>query len=139
VAFNVRSFDWSGPDLIDRTLTITKNPAMTSFGQVSMQLRTAATTAGFDPATLSTTQWRNLADCLQHDIYNITLAARHLRQLIDHDGLQTSPPALSTDAMRVAGARYNRGIGLTLESIRRNTRYGDFIVKFLPRLQKLLQ
>ena len=30
VAFEVRSFDWSGPDWIDRHLTVTKQPAKTS-------------------------------------------------------------------------------------------------------------
>jgi hypothetical protein len=88
---------------------------------------------------MSHAQLSNLADCLQKDVFNIALVARHLRMLIDHDGLQTKPPAMSMDQVRIAGARYNRGIGLTLEQIRKNTSYGDFIVKFWPRFSGLLK
>ena len=138
LAFEVRAFDWSGPGWMDRNLTVTHTPAKTSFGAVSMQLRTAAHTLGLDPATLTTPQWRGLANCLENDAFNISLVARHLRQIIDHDKLQGSKPALDMDAVRVAGARYNRGLGLSLESIRRNTSYGNFIVRFWPRLSGLL-
>lgn len=88
---------------------------------------------------MSTGQLSQLATCLQKDVFNIDLAARHLRILIDHDGLQTKPPTLSKDAVRIAGARYNRGIGVSLERIRQNTSHGDFIVRFWPRFSGLLQ
>ena len=139
LAFEVRAFDWSGPEWVDRHLTVTNTPAKTSFGAVSMQLRTAAHTLGLDPAKLTTEQLRGLSNCLENDAFNISLVARHLRQIIDHDKLQTARPALSMDAVRVAGARYNRGMGLSLESIRKNTSYGNFIVKFWPRLSGLLK
>ncbi len=138
LAFEVRAFDWSGPDWVDRNLTITNAPAKTSFGAVSMQLRTAANTLGLDPAKLTTEQLRGLSTCLENDAFNIDLVARHLRQIIDKDGLQTARPALDMDAVRVAGARYNRGLGLSLEKIRKNTSYGNFIVKFWSRLSGLL-
>lgn len=139
IAFDVRSFDWSGPDWIDQHLTVTHHPARTSFGAVSMQLRTASQTLGGNPASMSHRQLRQLADCLQKDVFNISLVARHLRMLIDHDGLQTTPPSMTMDQVRIAGARYNRGIELSLEQIRKNTRYGDFIVKFWPRFSALLK
>lgn len=138
LAFEVRAFDWSGPDWIDRNMTLTNTPAKTSFGAVSMQLRTAAHTLGLDPAKLSGEQLRGLSTCLENDAFNISVVARHLRQIIDKDKLQTAKPALNMDAVRVAGARYNRGMGLSLESIRKNTSYGNFIVKFWPRLSSLL-
>lgn len=139
VAFEVRSFDWSGPDWVDHHLTISKAPTQTSFGAASMQLRTAAQTLGLDQAAMDSGQWRALANCLENDIFNIQTVARHLRQLIDLDGLQTSPPDLDLDAVRVVGARYNRGMGLSLEKIRQNTSYGNFIVKFWPRFSALLR
>ncbi len=139
VAFETRSFDWSGPDWVDRNLTITKNPVKTSFGSVSMQLGTAAHTLGIDPSTLSASQVRGLANCLEKDAFNINIVAKHLRQLIDHDNLQGNLPLLTMDEIRIVGARYNRGIGLSLENIKKNTRYGDFIVKFWPRFTNLLQ
>jgi hypothetical protein len=139
VAFEVRSFDWSGPTWVDRNLTITSNPAKTSFGSVSIQLRTAAATMGLNPSEMSTAQLRNLARCLQKDVFNIEVVARHLRQLLDHDGLQKNPPLLAMEHVRIVGARYNRGIGLSLDDIKKNTSYGDFIVKFWPRFTKLLK
>jgi hypothetical protein len=139
VAFDVRAFDWSGPEWIDKHLTITSQPAKTSFGSVSMQLRTAAQTLGMNPVKMSTSQLSSLSACLEKDVFNIRIVARHLRMLIDHDHLQQKPPALSMDQVRIVGARYNRGIGLSLEQIRKNTSYGNFIVKYWPRFTGLLQ
>jgi hypothetical protein len=139
VAFEIRSLDWSGPAWVDKNLTLTKEPAKTSFGSVSMQLRTAAKTFGIDPEGMSAEQLRSLASCLQRDAFNIDAAARHLRQLIDHDGFQKNLPSLSMDQVRIIGARYNRGINLSVSEIKKNTSYGDFIVKVWPRLSGLLR
>lgn len=87
---------------------------------------------------MTTTQLRDLATCLQNDIYNINIVAKHLRQLIDHDGSNKNLPTLSMEEVRIVGARYNRGIGLSLGDLKKNTSYGDFIVKFLPRFVDLL-
>ena len=138
VAFEVRSLDWSGPNWVDRHLTITNNPANTSFGSVSIQLRAAARTLDLDPARMSTTEFRSLANCLQKDVFNIEIVAHHLRQLIDHDGPQADPPSLTMDQVRIVGARYNRGIDQSLEKIQKNTSYGNFIVKFWSRFARLL-
>jgi hypothetical protein len=85
---------------------------------------------------LSTDQLRDLSKCLENDLFNIELAARHLRQLVNHDKLTTP---LSMESVRIVGARYNRGIGLSLTQIQKNTRYGNFIVKNWPRFAQLLQ
>ena len=139
VAFEVRPFDWIGPDWVDRNMTLTKPPPQTSFGAVSMQLRTAAQTIGLDPAAMTSDQWRSLANCLENDVFNIQTAAKHLRQLIAKDGLQTQPPELDMEAVRVVGARYNRGMGLSLAQIRKTTSYGNFIVKFWSRFAALMR
>lgn len=139
VAFEVRSFDWSGPQWVDQNLTITKHPAKTSFGWVSIQLRTAAQTLGINPAQMSSEQVNALANCLEKDVFNIDVVARHLRQLIDHDGFDKNLPVLTMDEVRVVGARYNRGVGLSLEDIKKNTSYGNFIVKFWPHYAALLK
>jgi hypothetical protein len=139
VAFEVRSFDWSGPSWVDKNMTVTKHPVKTSFGSVSIQLRTAAQTLGINPENMTTARLRGLAVCLQKDVFNIDVVARHLRLLIDHDKLQSNPPSLSLADVRIVGARYNRGIGLTLEQIKKNTSYGDFIVNFWPRFAGLLK
>lgn len=138
-AFEVRSFDWSGPNWVDEHLTITKNPALTSFGSVSMQLRTAAETLGKDAKQMSTSQLRTLAMCIEQDTYNIELVGKHLRILVDYDKLQRTSLTLSEDDVRVVGARYNRGMGLSLDAIKKNTSYGDFIVNHWARFVELLK
>lgn len=70
VAFEVRSFDWSGPPWVDKNLTITKKPAKTSFGSVRIQLRTAAQTLGLNTGEMTTAQHRELANCLEKDVDN---------------------------------------------------------------------
>ncbi|EJF29702.1 hypothetical protein A936_17713 [Enterobacter sp. Ag1] len=118
-AFEVRAIDWSGPAYTDRYFTITSPPAKTSFGFVSMQLRTAAQTMGLDADTMSTSELRSLSQCLEKDTYNINLAAMHLRQLADYDRL---PSRLSMNDVKIIGARYNRGTSPSLENIKKDTR-----------------
>ena len=59
----------------------------------------------------------------------------HLRQLANFDKL---PDPLTPDDIRIIGARYNRGITSTLESIKKDSRYGDFIVRNWVYFNKLL-
>lgn len=135
IAFEVRSFDWSGPEFIDKKFTVTNPPDKTSFGFVSIQLRTAAATLGLDVRKMTTSQLRMLADCIERDSYNIRLVARHLRQLADYDRL---PSTLRKEESKIIGARYHRGIKPTLEEIKRNTSYGDFIVRNWQKFHRLV-
>lgn len=134
-AFEIRVIDHSGPDFIDKHFSITEKPEKTSFGFVSMQLRTVARTMGLDTDNISVSELRELSVCLEKDTYNIYLAAMHLRQLANFDKL---PATLEPDDIRVIGARYNRGTKPTLESIKKDSRYGDFIVKNWVYFNKLL-
>ena len=47
-------------------------------------------------------------------------------------------PSLSMEDVRIIGARYNRGLIPTLEEIKRNTSYGDFIVNHWQRFSRLI-
>lgn len=138
LAFEVRAVDWRGPTWL-HNLTVTSEPDKTSFGSVSMQLRTAARTLGIIPESMSVEQLRSLANCLQEDSFNIDIVARHLRQLIDYEGFQKNLPSLSMDQVRIVGARYSRGIKPSIAEIKKNTSYGDFIVKVWPELAGLLR
>jgi len=71
--------------------------------------------------------------------FNIRIVARHLRQSIDHDGLQETQLSLSMDSIRIVGARYNRGRGLPLDDIKQNMSYGNFIAKNWQRFSGLLR
>ena len=140
VAFEVRSFDWIGWRKGNASKhTITRHPAKTSFGAVSIQLRTAAETLGIDLKSLSQSELRQFSTCLQKDVYNIRIVAQHLRQLIEHDGFSKNLPHLTEEQVRIVGARYNRGIGLSLVQIKQNTSYGDFILNWRPHFQALLK
>jgi len=138
VAFNVRAFDYSGPDWVDENMTITNRPYKTSFGSVSMQLATAANTLGKDATTMSYSELRDLSNCLETDTFNISLVADHIVEIIQLDNLGTSAAHISMDDVRIIGARYNRGLGLSLDRILQNTRYGDFIVGRWDLLSDLL-
>lgn len=130
VAFEVRVFDHFG----NLPTVITSPPSKTSFGWVSIQLRTAAHTIGLKPDEMSVSQLRTLSSCLERDVYNIEIAARHLRMLADHDNYTL----IGLEEVRVIGARYNRGMELSLDKIKQNTRYGDFIVKNWSRFNRLV-
>lgn len=135
IAFEVRALDWSGPEIIDRNFTVTSPLEKTSFGFVSLQLRTAAKKLGIDANQLNSQQLRHLANCIEQDVYNINLVASHLRQLANYDHL---PINLSIDDARIIGSRYNRGVKPTQEEIKRNSRYGDFIINHWKLFTKLV-
>ncbi len=128
LAFEFRAMSWSGPEWVDEHITIASKPEKTSFGAVSMQLRTAAKTLGLDETKMDNSQLRELENYLQHDVFNIKLAARHRYQLAEKDGFQVSLPHLTEEQIRIIEARYNRGISLSLEKIKQDTSYGDFII-----------
>ena len=138
IAFDVRSFDWMGPEWMDKYLTVTRHPQKTSFGAVSIQLRTAAETLGLDHDKISHSELGDLINCLKKDVFNIDIVAKHLLQLIAKDGFEKSLPNLTMDQIIIIGARYNRGIGLSIDQINKNTSYGNFIVKEWLRFSLLL-
>lgn len=130
VAFEVRAFDHIG----NSSHVVTNPPTKTSFGLVSIQLRTAAYTLGLDADKMAVSELRSLSHCLERDVYNIDLAAKHLRMLADHDHFVS----IGLEEARVIGSRYNRGMELSLDKIMQNTRYGDFIVKNWLRFTQLI-
>ena len=141
MAFEVRSGVAANPRL-QSTLNwaglkkFTAPAAKTSFGSISMQLRTAAETMGLDPSKMTHQQFSKLGSCLEVDFYNIDIVARHLRMLADYDKLQS--PLTKEDA-RIIGARYNRGIGLSMEKLKEDLSYGNFIVNNWERFHNLVR
>ncbi|BCQ35972.1 hypothetical protein ERHA54_35530 [Erwinia rhapontici] len=134
-AFEARAFDWSGPDYIDRNFTVLAPPEKTSFGFVSMQLRTAAQTMGLNANQMSISELRALSQCLEKDTYNIKLTAMHLRQLADYDKL---PVKLGMNDVKIIGSRYNRGTNPSMESLKKDMSYGEFIVKNWEHFHRLV-
>jgi hypothetical protein len=128
-----------GPKWIDDHLTITNNPIKTSFGAVSIQLRVAAETMGENPKTISYDEQKELIEILSLDTRNLQIVARHLANLAKYDFPNALSLCLTSEQMRIVRARYNRGIGISMEQLKKNTSYGDFILRNLPRILELLR
>lgn len=138
LVFAVRAFNWSGPKWFDDHLTVTKHPAMTSFGPVSMQLRTAVRTLGRDPDTMSSAELLSLGWALERDAYNLELAAKHLRDLILYDFPGIDTTKLTEEQIVVVGSRYNRGT-VSMEKLKQDLSYGKVILKRWSHMTKLLK
>jgi len=149
-AFSVRSFDWSGPDWVDNTLTVTKNPYLTSVGSVSIQLRNAAGVLGVDLNSLSYEQQLELLRCMETDRANLDVVAEHLYGLIKYDFPNANTADLTEEQIIVVGSRYNRGTARDLSDIiesinaplgdssRAYSEYGRAIIRHRAHVMKLL-
>src|SRR5215470_8361068 len=109
IVLPLRQFDWSGPDWVDRHLTITKPPQNTSEGAVKIQLRVAARQLKLDGNRLSFKQQDALTQCLETDVFNLNIVAGLLRDLIKKDFPSAKTDNLTDEQFIVAGSRYNRG------------------------------
>lgn len=117
-AFLARTFDYNGPDWMDRNWTVTgKPPEQTSFGAVSMQLRVACRELGLNIDNLSLQDKLAVVSCLENDFSNLSLVARHLHSLILHDYPSANTKELTDEQFIVVGARYNRGTERALSDI----------------------
>ena len=72
---------------------------------------------------------------LRNDQANLAIVARHLRQLADID---FAGKKIGDEEMRIIGARYNRGPDLALDKIKKDTSYGNAILKRRDKLNSLL-
>jgi hypothetical protein len=150
VVLPTRQFDWSGPDWIDRNLTITKPPEFTSIGSLAIQLREAAPYVGFSHRHLSTAQQDALVRCLKTDILNLSIVAQHLHALILFDFPGADTRNIDEKQIILVGSRYNRGTERDkedfLESIaarpgssqRAYTEYGRAMLKHRDHIRQLL-
>jgi hypothetical protein len=85
IAYPIRSYDWSGPDWVDKNLTVTKNPHQTSIGSVSIQLRNVAEILGINLDKLTYKQQLELIKSMETDATNLDIVAKYLLQLIKYD------------------------------------------------------
>lgn len=136
VAYSIRKFDHLADPVLE-PITVTKKPEMTSFGEISIQLRRAAETLGFDSNSLSSEKFEELGRCLEsNEGFNIDIVSQHLAQLKRLDFPDTG---VNEDTIiRITGTRYNRGPNLSRAEIERNTAYGDFILGRKTVLVRLL-
>jgi len=115
-----------------------KDPAKTSFGNVSVQVSTAADALGYK-GSLTDEQRDRIVTSLEDPVQNIFIAAKYLSDLRDRDFKGVSAPQLTMDQIEVIGKRYNAGAGPSIEKIRANLDYGKTITKRWDHLAELLQ
>jgi hypothetical protein len=81
-------------------------------------------------------QFAEIANCLQRDVFNISVVARHLRNIIEHDKL---PEPLSDESIIIIGARYNGGMDnsgyITLENLKNKPKAMDYGRAVLRRMR----
>jgi hypothetical protein len=112
---------------------------LTSFGNVSIQVRRAAESLGYDMSQdLSPSQRRMVIASLKQPQENIFIAAKHLSDLRDIDYKGISASNLTESQIEEIATRYNRGPDLSLAKIQKNMSYGQAITKRWDVLRKLL-
>lgn len=109
-----------------------KKADKTSFGNTSIQI---ARVKEMHP------DWsdQKIIVSLQIPEKNIELTAEHLRVILDVDYKGVHAKDMSDEHIKIAGARYNRGLELPKDKIKQNTSYGDRIVDRKYKLQELLK
>lgn len=123
---------------VRRFMPMMKRPELTSMGPVAIQLRRAAEAMGVEFDQLSASDQSQLVDCLQNADNDLQIVAKHLSQLKQIDFPNAT--AVGEYEIRIIATRYNRGPDLSLQSILKDTSYGDFIIqKNYKRIQELLK
>lgn len=113
---------------------------LTSFGNLSVQLRRASESLNYgESERLTENQRRMILSSLQNPSENIFVAAKHLSDLRDVDFKGTSASKLTRGQIEIIGARYNRGSELSLPQIAKDLSYGKDITKRWRLLKSLVQ
>ena len=110
----------------------------TSFGDLSMQLRVAMETLGYDKSQ-RIVSGNAIIESLRDPTQAFFIVAKHLSSLKEVDFKGKSASELSDDEIKVVGTRYNRGAGLSLEKIKENLSYGQAIIKRKSELETLIK
>ncbi|MCL6591886.1 MAG: hypothetical protein K6U80_18290 [Firmicutes bacterium] len=112
-----------------------KDPDKTSFGNVSMQVITAAEALGYNPKKLSGPQKKRIIQSLKDPEENIFIVALYLSQLkIKH--FKNQKVSLN-DQILILCAAYNQG-ALSIDILKRDLSYGKSIIKRIDIIRRLL-
>ena len=114
-----------------------KDPNMTSFGDVSMQIRVAAETLGIPVNQLTGDMEREIVYALQDPKFSIYIAAKHLANLKQIDFADVSSTDLTSDDIATIASRYNIGAGASYEKAAGHS-YGKAVKKHLTDIVKYL-
>ena len=119
-----------------------KKKEKVSFGPVAIQIARAAEELGYDSDNLLPIQMSLIIDSLRDPQQNLFIVASHLHRCKNMESPGKPPELLTADDIRIIGARYNRGVDISLNAILnlgKKTEYGDDLVKKQWRIKKLLK
>jgi RHS repeat-associated protein len=111
----------------------------TSLGQQATQVRRAAESLGYDPKSLTDAQRTEIVNSLKDPAQSIFIAAKHLSDLRNVDTPGKAGKDLTTDDIKVIGARYNQGPDKPLADVKKDLSYGQSITKRWGALGALLR
>jgi len=138
IAYVVRQFDHSGDPYLE-SATVTKEADLTSFGNLSTQIKRAAESLGYDLNNLTSEQRESIKSSLKNPVQNIYIAAKHLSDLRNVDFSGKGASSLTIEDIRIIATRFNRGPNLSLEQIKKNTSYGNSVVNRIDKLNNLIR
>lgn len=133
---SLRELDWSGPDIIDRNLTTTNHPDKTSFGDMAIQLGRAGKELGYE--SINKTDRDAIQESLLDPVIGIYIAAIHVKRLKNVDFKNTPVDKLTQADIEIIASRYNRGLELSKENIKKDTSYGRSIYKHQKEINNAL-
>jgi RHS repeat-associated protein len=116
----------------------TEDKDKTSLGQQATQVRRAAESLGYDPKTLTDAQRTEIVKSLKDPSQSIFIAAKHLSDLRNIDAPGKAGKDLTTDDVKVIGARYNQGPDKSLADVKKDLSYGQSITNRWTQLGRLL-
>jgi hypothetical protein len=130
------------PDVIDDlayALEGTDGELTTSIAPMSIQVRRAAETLGYDPENMTAGQMAAVRDTLKDPQSAIFLAARHLAELREVDYPGTTAAEMTDQQLADIATRYNRGPDVSLQDVQENGDYGDDLIDNRQRVNELLE
>lgn len=106
------------------SISLTRNAYLTSFGNVSIQVRRIAECLGMDVNDMTESQKSEIIQMAREPVTNIYIVAKHLSDLKNIDYPNIPAESMTEEQITVTSTRYNRGPDLTIEEIKENTKYG---------------
>ncbi len=116
-------------DMINYDLISNKDKDLTSFGNVSIQVRRAWESLDYEKEEVSDSLKSEIIHSLKDPLENIYISSKHISDLRDMQYPDKTREELEEDEIRVIATRYNRGPDLSLEELMNNTSYGNQILE----------
>ncbi len=139
IAYNGRGVTKKINDLINYDILSSKDRDLTSFGNVSIQVRRAWESLGYEKEEVSDELRSEIIDSLKDPVENIYISSKHISDLRDMQYPDKTGEELTEDEIRVIATRYNRGPDLSLEEIMKNTSYGNQILENKTDIENALK